>query len=128
MTDGHRIITNAEDWMRSMERRLSALERRGPGGTLVDRLGHSVRSQARQIVDWNDESTFENGWYFTDIGALNTPNPTLAWIGQTLCARGESGIQQVWSYATGATPTCYVRQFHLNDPPVAPTFTAWALT
>lgn len=126
MTDNHRIITDGNDWMRDKERRMKALERRRGVPSIEERLGHGIAPKARHVVDWNDPSLLANGWYYSDILTVNTPDPMRPWVGQVVITYTGQGIMQAWSSDAAAVDE-YTRQF-TYDGVNLPTFTPWRHT
>lgn len=129
MTEGGRIPQNATDWMRGMERRISALERRGGIASPRALLGNGIGPMATRTVDWNSNDTLLNGWYFSDALSINSPNPTYAWLGMVIASYPGHGLQVVWSHNLAAPSAVlnYVRQYHRHASENVAEFTAWSL-
>lgn len=125
MTDGHRIVTNASDWMRSMERRITGLERRRGVSNIEQHLGNGISPYARLLIDWNDPTALQNGWYYTDTPALNSPDPLYGWIGEVITTPMGHGIMRIFPHSSTLTlPTPFWRQFH-NHPTEPTELTAY---
>lgn len=91
--NGWRIPQNMEDWMRGLEKRITGLERRPVVQAASDLMGPALAAHARHVTDCNsDEATF-NGFYHIHLGALNSPNSTTGWMGQTIAEATGYGIQ-----------------------------------
>lgn len=93
------------DWMRSMEKRMLAVERQSSVTTAADILGPGIAPQAVEIPDWSGDETEFNGLYASRPGALHSPDSAKWWIGTSLAFPDGSGLQHVWDYR--------------SDPPVA---------
>jgi hypothetical protein len=107
-----RIVIGAEDWMRQQEKRTLREQRRPQVHKASDLLGPGFAPQAVAIDDWNDDATLFNGFFYTAPGALNTPDDTKWWIGQTIAMPGGFGIQTVWDMrGTSSPPTNRSRRF-----------------
>lgn len=124
--DGHRFVGSGEDWMRSQERRMIRQERRPAPPNVMDYFGPGITQNARQIADWNDVETLRNGWYFTEMLGINSPDPLKMWMGQTIVTPGGAGTQSVWSHTGSGAPVNFVRQFDYPANQSVPNFTAWA--
>lgn len=126
MTDGHRIITNANDWMRSVERRLASIERRPAVQSREQILGETIAPISMQVIDWNARENLLNGWYWSEPPAANAPTLVLPLLGMAIVRMvpdgTRAGIQVLWSEQ--ATPVQYRRTF-LLVPDTAPSFGAW---
>ena len=121
----NRIPQGADGWMRDMERRMMAVERR-PVFALGS-LGPNIAPSAKQIVDWNSEEATISGWVWTDHNSLNTPpDGTLIWIGMIVSTTPGHGIQVAWSHELALTPPAqYVRTYHKHDYGTTPFFSTW---
>lgn len=118
---GRPVLTGA-DWMRDVERRLLATERRSmPSAASL--LGPGFSASATQVSNWSEETALFNGMFFSLVGAVNTPDNTKAWIGWTLADGQGAGVQRVYRYREGITPVAYVRGFQTDTQ--TPAFTAW---
>jgi hypothetical protein len=117
-----RIITNGDDWMRDVEKRVGRQERRPAPASFADQLGPGITQRARAIVDWNDPGTLRNGWYFSDVLSLNTPDPMVAWTGMVTITSDNRGIQRLTSHEVG--PRTFVRTFAFGTSAI-PTFTPY---
>lgn len=124
-----RAITDFEDWMTNVQRRATQQERRVVPTSASDLLGPGFGPTGTQILDWNEEEPSFNGFFWSPVGAINSPNSELEWAGVTI-AKDEriGGIQKVWSVSAGDPPQEYTRRF--VDPGGASTrsYTPWRLT
>lgn len=123
MPDGHRIPMSMEDWMRSAERRLTNVERAKSVGSLAATLGPGIAATTRQVIDWNAPENLLNGWYYSELGALNSPLAALRWFGITTTATIGYGTQQIWSFDD--QPRQYMRTFIRSSLSEPGTFTPW---
>lgn len=98
-------------------------ERRPSPASFIDHFGPGIMQRARTIVDWNDPANLRNGWYFSDVLSLNTPNPFLPWFGMVILASDGRGIQKVWSHAVNTAPIEWAREFHYEG--AIPVFGEW---
>jgi hypothetical protein len=98
-----RAIVTHQDWLNDANRRMAAQDRRRGVSTAADLLGPGIAPQATLVADWNDEVFAFNGFYYSQPGALHSPDNTKAWIGYSVTDADGSGIQQVWTYVTAAT-------------------------
>jgi hypothetical protein len=125
----YRIIQDTEGWMREMEKRLHSEERRPIVRSAADLLGPGFGPKAIEIQDWNDEVPLFNGFYFSEPGALHSPNDTTYWIGYTVCTPDGWGYQYVANHRDGSglvtDPAIYIRTFYAS-PTAAAIFSAWA--
>lgn len=135
MNENRRPIVTGSDWMRNVERRLLSQERRPVHASAAALLGPGIASQAVLISDWNNEVIGYNGFFYSQPGAINSPDSTMHWIGSSVVDADGAGIQQVVSYVTGTigsgltTPylgTTWSRSF-LSPPGQTPVFNGWAV-
>lgn len=119
----HPQIQDLNDWMRSIERRLLTQERRSTRYEVQRTLGPGFGKYAQQVSDWNDERAWLSGQFWSDVGAQNTPNSALAWVGTVRSASGFGGVQEL--IAMDGSLARQVRSFTFT-PGGIPTFTAWA--
>lgn len=113
------------DWMRSMERRLIALERRPAVHAAAQLLGPGIGPQATLTSDWNDEATLFNGMFYSAPGAQHSPDDARGWIGWSLVDADGSGYQRVASYGADPSPgEAYTRGF-TSLVGASRTFSAW---
>ena len=109
-----RIPTGAEDYFRNLEKRLSRLERRPVPMEASDLLGPGITSRAVQIMDWDSSDAIYNGFFHTEVGGINTPDPMLSWTGQVIAKDDGTGMQQVWN--TDGPETLYWMRTYAPDP------------
>lgn len=88
--------------LRDHSKRVTHLERRRQITSADELLGPGFGPAALQVMDWNSEEASFNGYFFSEVGAINSPNTMKAWIGFTITTGGddtnERGLQRVWSY------------------------------
>jgi hypothetical protein len=93
------IVTDAEGYFRQNEKRLLHEERRPLVKTASDLMGPGIAPHAVLIFDWNNEVTAFNGFYYSEPGAMNTPDGTSAtnfWMGQSIADAEGNGVQFIW--------------------------------
>ena len=147
MTNNWPQLTDGGDWFRQIERRLGRTERMQAPISASDLLGPGMSSQAVNVLDWNDEITTFNGFFYSYAGAYNAPviktratNPDtgrpegpettldpLPWTGMTIARDDGTGLQQVWNTDEPEAMWYRVRNFIQNpDDPEAPViFSEW---
>lgn len=90
--------TNMKDQLRTMTKRLDSLElREGAVSTILSITGPAQNARAILISDWNDETTSNNGYFWSHIGSLHSPDPLLPWTGSVIGRSDNSGMQEVWN-------------------------------
>src|SRR5262245_3412354 len=139
-----RIPQSFHDWSMGIEKRLMHEERRKPvpaeGHTYVDGIG----AQSVRVFDWNDAMPQTNGYWFSEPGAINTPDggsATNYYIGNTNVDDLGDGIQTVTAYRppddvdgnpvdepmTFPQPT-YVRRFYFDEEANQTVFGDWEVS
>lgn len=112
MSEGWPTTTDADGWMRKMEKRVNREQRRRTVTEASDLMGPGLGPFAIQILDWNGEETFFNGFFFSSPGALNSPNGLLWWMGQSIATPDGHGLHRVWNFRDAALPMAeYTRNF-----------------
>lgn len=120
-----RPVTDFAAWMRGVERRLTALERRPVLQSAAQLLGPGISATATLTSDWSDEATLFNGMFYSLPGAAHSPNSSRGWIGWSLVDADGSGYQRVSSYGDDPTPgEAYTRGFTSANG-ASRTFSAW---
>jgi hypothetical protein len=120
-----RPVTDYASWMRSMERRLAALERRPALHTAAQLLGPGIAPVATLTADWSDEATLFNGMFYSLPGAQHSPDSDRGWIGWSLVDADGSGYQRVASYGSDPSPgEAFTRGF-TSAVGASRTFSAW---
>lgn len=119
-----RPITDMDGWMRDKERRTTRQERRPAPRTAQELLGPGIGPSAILVADWNDDVTTFNGMFYSQVGAINTPDPTHAWIGLSLVDADGNGLQRVQRYGADVGGSVMKRGF---SSPTGSTrvYTAW---
>lgn len=98
MTRNWRYQIDADDWMRHMEKRVMAEERRPVIRDASDLLGEGFDTTAHQTFDWNGDPQRLNGYWWSDENlVLNSPDDTKSWMGFTEGNDQGEGIQVVWT-------------------------------
>jgi microcystin-dependent protein len=120
-----KIVTGPEDYFRSVEKRLTRLERRPVVQDAADLLGPGIASQAVQIMDWSSSDAVFNGYFHTEVGGINSPDSALTWTGQVIAKDDGTGMQQVWN--TDGPETLYYMRTYAPDSsdPSQVIFTEW---
>jgi hypothetical protein len=137
-----RISQSFYDWTMGVEKRLMHEERRKPppedGHTYVDGLG----AWAIRVYDWDDLMAQTNGYWYSEPGAVNSPDPAAGsfFMGETHVDDYGFGWQQVMEYRpppdvdgnyTDPMPDwptpVYVRRFwvQVDDPDGMTAFDPW---
>lgn len=127
MTQGWNRPVSGGQWMRTQEKRINRQERRPSVNTAQDLLGPGFAPTAQRLLDWNsDEATF-NGIFYSEPGAVNSPDDTRFWIGTVVSQSNEFGIQRVMEFhLTAPSLTEYVRAFYLTSGSAHRFYSAWA--
>lgn len=122
----HPVVTTAEGWFRAQEKRTLHEERRPRITHARDLMGPGLAPQAVEVRDWNAEETTFNGFFYSEPGALHSPDPTADWIGMVIATPTGHGLQHVWKHSDSGLPTHYVRTFHTHILET-PIYSSWAL-
>lgn len=128
-----RIPIEAEDWVNNVEKRIMHSERRPTVRTAADLLGPGIAPFAVEISDWNDEVTAFNGFWWSQPGAINSPDPTNNkwYMGRSEATEDGFGLQWATEFNNIAgdywPPDTYIRRFF--DPGSAGTtsYSAWKI-
>lgn len=118
-------IHTAEDWMRHQERLHAQEARRRIPQDATDLLGPGFGPTATEVDDWNQDETAFNGFFWSRVGALHSPDGEHEWVG--ICVAeddGEVGVQTVWSVRDGDPPREYVRRWSTAGD-LSRTYTLW---
>lgn len=113
--NAYRTQQSADDWMREMEKRMLHEERRPLIRNAADILGPGIAPYTNEIQDWSAPATMLNGFYFTRPGAINSPDGSQYWIGQTQATSDGAGYELVHQFdpVTGViTGDSYIRYFY----------------
>ena len=122
MSNNWNTPVDAESYFRLQEKRLQRAERRHVV-SIADQLGPGMAAQAVQIIDWNSLDATLNGFYYTQPGAQNSPDPALSWTGHVIAKDDGTGMQQVWN-TDGPETLYWIRTYSpVGDGTV--TFTEW---
>lgn len=91
-----------------------------------DFLGPGFGPHAILTADWNNEECQFNGMFYCVPGALNSPDPSMAWIGQVIADPSPSGVQIVQTYKSPDWPPLRrMRKFESSVDGTVPVFTGW---
>jgi len=107
------------------ERRVAALERRTRIPKASQILGPGIAPWAVRLFDWNDDTTLYNGIFYSELGALNSPNSTKRWIGTSYATAEGSGVQEVVEFGDGVTAPEEWRRLFAASPGSTRVFGAW---
>lgn len=83
------------DAVADMSRQVDQLTRRARPPRASQILGPGIAPQAVRIPDWNGDETTFNGFYYSDVGALNTPDDARRWMGVSETTTALDGVQTV---------------------------------
>lgn len=107
--------TNFIELQRDMNRRLDQLQRRNRTPRASDIMGPGLAARARRVLDWHATETSFNGLFYSQPGALNSPDPDVAWIGQSIATALGSGTLIVRELAgqdyDGSSPRRFAQAF-----------------
>lgn len=123
--------TDFRSWMRDVNRRLTRMESRPHPASALDLLGPGIDSAATLVSDWNDDTVFFNGFYYSEPAAANAPNDTSRWLGQVWIDPTGSGYQLLVAVpASGSSLGSWThsRQHRVFNTPSESTrvYSAWA--
>jgi hypothetical protein len=96
-------------------------ERRPRVSRASDILGPGFAPQAVQVLDWNSTNLLYNGFFYSEPGAANAPEPDVHFLGINIATVDGHGIQVVWSHHEGVTRN-YTREMHAHSNSIP----AWA--
>jgi hypothetical protein len=85
------------------ERKLAELGRRTRVPRASQILGPGIAPWAVRLFDWNDPKTAYNGIFYSEVGAINGPDDTKAWIGTSHVTQDGYGIQVVREFGASVT-------------------------
>jgi hypothetical protein len=108
------IDIDASDWMRSLEKRVLHEERRPSVRSAADLLGPGFAPYAVLTADWNSEEAARQGFWWSEVGALNSPDSAKSWIGCVTVNVDGSGNQEVMENGPGSPPLRRVRTFRMQ--------------
>ena len=130
--NGWRTNITFQDWMRDIEKRVLNEERRPTIRAASDLMGPGAGPYAVETLDWNADETTFNGWFFSQPGAMNSPDADLSWIGTTEGIADGNGYELVRQYdpVTGVDVTgdSYVRFFYTLPGTGQRLYTDWELS
>jgi hypothetical protein len=102
-----------EDLQRNGEKRQLNQERRPQVRTAADLLGPGIAPFAVEILDWNGDETAFNGFFWSQPGAINSPDPLNSkwYMGQTEATEDGFGLQWATEFRNIAANAWPPRQF-----------------
>src|SRR5688572_21629609 len=89
------IATDPATFLRQLDKRLVAQERRAAATSAADLVGPGIAARAIQVYDWNDETTTFNGFFYSTPGALHAPESGFEWNGSVTARADGSGTQHL---------------------------------
>lgn len=113
------------DLISDMSRDVDQMRRRTRPPRAGQILGPGVAPQAVRIVDWNGDETLFNGFFYSELGALNGPNPAKRWMGTSEVTTDREGVQLV--HEMGAVDGQVWRRTFTADVAGVRTFNPWRL-
>lgn len=134
--DDTRQALTGNDWARGLERRILHEERRPAIRAPSDLLGPGIAPFAIQLYDWNQDEAVFNGFWWTEPGALNTPDPDTLnyYMGQTIGSPFGFGLQHVTQYReldgeapNTWDPNSFVRRFYTQTGGAHRSYSNWRL-
>lgn len=130
--NGWRIPNGVEDWMRQMEKKAMAQERRPSVSQPSDLLGPTLGPHVQSVSDVSAEAATFNGFYYVPLNTPNSPDPTFGWMGRTIAQADGYGIQilEVMHNSTGALTggTPQKRRFWAPGGATLRIFSVWGTT
>lgn len=109
--NGWNTARSFQDWMRQTDKRVGASVRR-PGATSAQALlGPGFGPTASEVLDWNQDEAVFSGQFWSDLGAINGPDPSVQWVGVVFSIDRSAGYQVVWEVSSAANPRQYMRKF-----------------
>ena len=125
-----RIPGNFEDWMRTMEKRMTSLERRPVVTTPQDLMGPSLGPWAVTMTNLNSDEAAANGMWYLPPDAENGPDPAWGWLGWTVAQTYYWGLQvAIQAHDTsGALATgsgAQIRRFLIPSGEVGRIYGSW---
>lgn len=125
-----RTNITVEDYLRSQEKRVLHEERRPQIRVASDILGPGIAPYCIRLEDWSADETYFNGFWYSEPGAFNSPNPNRYWIGYSLTTEEGFGIERVSEYFGTTTDVVwprpvYVRKFSTAAPDAPRVWSLW---
>lgn len=114
--NGWPIAATPVDILADMSRQVDELTRRTRPGRPGVILGPGLSPKSLRIVDWNGSETTFNGFYYSDEGALNSPDDTKRWIGTVRLDEALSGVMDLVEFGADGLEVGqrWTRQFTAN--------------
>lgn len=121
-----KVIDSYDARVRDDQRRFRSLERRYVPQSASDLLGPGFAPTSVQILDWNADETRFNGQFYSPIGAINSPDPGLEWVGFSLVQNDTwAGVQKAWSAHKFNPALQQSRRWYSLDGGATRLFTPW---
>jgi hypothetical protein len=122
-----RIAEDMDDYLRQQEKRLAYTERIPVIRSAGALLGPGIAPFAVFVNDWNEDVTSFNGIFYSEPGAINSPDGTKYWMGQVMATDEGFGMMNVWEFRDGGLPPAnYIRTFGTTGSALR-TFSAWTV-
>lgn len=122
------IPTNANDVFRNNEKRLTHEERRPQITKASDLMGPGLAPYAVESFDLSDDASAFNGFFYIDVGALESPNDTKKWMGQTIAVIEGSGVQIFHTFQNVDAPAMAKRSFETFVEGGTRVYSDWVIT
>lgn len=114
-----------EELLQFITKAIGHQQRRASPVSASDLLGPGAASKAIQIGDWNDPLILFNGNYFSEPGALHSPDGLVRWTGSTIAKANGSGMQQVWNTDDLDNVRYYMRTYVADSTGQGASFSDW---
>lgn len=98
------IPTDALGVFKAQEKRLTQEERRPRITKASDLMGPALGPYAVTITDLNSDAAAFNGMWFAPVGAIQSPDGAVAWMGYTTATPDGGGTQVAWTFASDDAP------------------------
>lgn len=106
-----RTEVNAQDFFGNQKKQASLDNRRPVIRKPSDLVGPGIAANAIRLDDFNDHLATYDGFFSADVGALNAPNSTDAFVGTVTSDADLGGVQ---TFAGLTTQAAYQRVFNRN--------------
>jgi hypothetical protein len=118
-----RIERDSTDYFGHQKKQMAVENRRPVIRKASDLVGPGISATATRIADFNNVLAVFNGFFSADVGALNGPNDTDAFVGFVSSDAELGGVQQFTSLVDG---TIWQRMFTRNPADASAIyFAAW---
>jgi len=130
MSGNQRQIITTSDWMRSVEKQIVHESRRPRVTNASDLLGPGIASYSVEIQDWNAEELKFNGFWWSQPGALHTPEENKWYMGYTEATQDGFGVQYADEFREIASdawpPKRWMRRFYIPSAGGLTAYSAWS--